>query len=103
VDPGSFDQYPRAARTGGEHVITADGQAHHGGINRIAAGQQHSARLSWAVMTPTTRFADQASPAAVGAGRVIKIKQTGDCTNRHDPLPSSRAPLTGDLSCMICG
>jgi len=35
--------------------------------------------------------------------RVIEIRQNGGCTNRHDPLPSSPVPLTGDRSCRCEG
>jgi hypothetical protein len=36
------------------------------------------------------------SPYPPPRWRVIEIRRTGDCTNRHDPLPSSAAQLADD-------
>jgi hypothetical protein len=70
LDPGSFGQYPQTARTGDDHVITADDQAHHAGFDGIAAataGQQYSCPATMGRQNRLTRFADQ-PPSGIGAG-----------------------------------
>jgi hypothetical protein len=100
VDPGSLGRRLPAAGTGGEDVITVGGQAHHDGIDRTAVGQQHSRPAAIGHHDCATRLAGQ-SPVRHRRWRVIEIRQTSDCMNRNDPLPSSPALLTDDRSCMM--
>jgi hypothetical protein len=96
MDPGSLERCPQAARTEGEHFITAGGHAHHGGINRIAAataGQQHSRPAAIGRHGRHDTFRRPA-PVRHRRRRVSEIRQTGDRTNRHDPLPSSPSRLS---------
>ena len=70
--------------------MSSPSTAKHTTMASIAAQQPPRpsipARLPSAVLTATTRFA-ASRPVYPPRRRVIEIRQIGDCTNRHDPLP----------------
>jgi hypothetical protein len=90
VNPDSFGQCLQAAGTGGEDVITAGGQAHHGGINRRRPPLASSipAQLPWrhgrrdTVRRPAAR--PPSAPTSQANGPTIGQSSAASSTNTSE-------------------
>jgi hypothetical protein len=97
TDPGSLGQRPQATGTGGEDVVTVRARHTTMASQRPPRASSTPARLPWAITTTATRLAAQ--PPVRRRWRVIEIRQTGDCRNRHDRCRRRppRLPTTGHV------